>query len=37
MLEELDIQTITVSPAASTAVQNIINEKKLEDVKYENS
>lgn len=30
MLEELDIQTITVSPAASSAVQNIINERKLE-------
>ena len=30
MLEELDIQTITVSPAASTAISNIISEKKLE-------
>ena len=30
MLEELDIQTITVSPAASNAISNIIREKKLE-------
>ena len=30
MLEELDIQTITVSPAASNALSNIIREKKLE-------
>ena len=30
MLEELDIQTITVSPAASNAISNIISEKKLE-------
>ncbi|HUI89256.1 MAG TPA: iron-sulfur cluster assembly accessory protein [Anaerolineales bacterium] len=30
MLEELDVQTITVSPAASTAVHNIITERKLE-------
>ena len=30
MLEELDIQTITVSPAASDAISNIISEKKLE-------
>jgi iron-sulfur cluster assembly accessory protein len=30
MLEELDIQTITVSPAASHAISNIIREKKLE-------
>jgi iron-sulfur cluster assembly accessory protein len=30
MLEELDIQTITVSPAASNAINNIISEKKLE-------
>jgi iron-sulfur cluster assembly accessory protein len=30
MLEELDIQTITVSPAASDAISNIIGEKKLE-------
>ena len=30
MLEELDIQTIIVSPAASDAIRNIINERKLE-------
>jgi len=30
MLEELDIQTITVSPTASTAINNIISERKLE-------
>jgi iron-sulfur cluster assembly accessory protein len=30
MLEDLDIQTITVSPAASDAISNIISEKKLE-------
>jgi iron-sulfur cluster assembly accessory protein len=30
MLEELDIQTITVSPAASTAINDIIAERKLE-------
>jgi iron-sulfur cluster assembly accessory protein len=30
MLEELDIQTITVSLAASNAISNIISEKKLE-------
>ena len=30
MLEELDIQTITVSPAAFNAISNIISEKKLE-------
>ena len=30
MLEELGIQTITVSPAASNAISNIISEKKLE-------
>jgi len=30
MLEELDVQTITVSPAASNAINNIVNERKLE-------
>ena len=30
MLEELDIQTITVSPAASSAINNIVSERKLE-------
>jgi len=30
MLEELDIQTITVSPAASHAIKNIITERKLD-------
>jgi iron-sulfur cluster assembly accessory protein len=30
MLEELDVQTITVSSAAANAVQNIISERKLE-------
>jgi len=30
MLEELDIQTITVSPAASNAINDIIAERKLE-------
>ena len=30
MLEELDIQTVTVSPAASNAVNNILTERKLE-------
>jgi iron-sulfur cluster assembly accessory protein len=30
MLEELDVQTITVSPAASNAVNNILTERKLD-------
>lgn len=30
MLQELDVQTITVTPAASQAVLNILNERKLE-------
>ena len=30
MLEELDVQTITVSSTASNAIRNIINERKLE-------
>lgn len=30
MLEELDIQTISLTPAASQAVQNILTERKLE-------
>jgi len=30
MLEELDVQTVTVSPAASNAVNNILTERKLE-------
>jgi iron-sulfur cluster assembly protein len=30
MLQELDVQTITITPAASQAVQNILNERKLE-------
>jgi iron-sulfur cluster assembly accessory protein len=30
MLEELDIQTITVSPAASSAINDIITERKLD-------
>ncbi len=30
MLEELDIQTITVSPAATNAINNIVSERKLE-------
>ena len=30
MLQELDVQTITLTTAASQAVQNILNERKLE-------
>ena len=30
MLEELDVQTITISSTASDAIRNIINERKLE-------
>ena len=30
MLQELDVQTITITPAAVLAVQNILNERKLE-------
>lgn len=30
MLQDIDTQTITVTPAASQAVQNILAEKKLE-------
>ena len=30
MLQELDVQTITITPAAAQAVQNILNERKLE-------
>jgi iron-sulfur cluster assembly protein len=30
MLEELDVQTITVSSTASNAIRNIISERKLE-------
>ncbi len=30
MLEELDIQTISLTPAASQAVQNILTERKLD-------
>lgn len=30
MLQELDVQTITITPVAAQAVQNIINERKLE-------
>ena len=30
MLQELDVQTITLTPAASQAVQNILTERKLE-------
>ena len=30
MLQELDVQTITITPTAAQAVQNILNERKLE-------
>ena len=30
MLQELDVQTITITPAAAQAIQNILNERKLE-------
>ena len=30
MLQELDVQTITITPAAVQAVQNILDERKLE-------
>jgi iron-sulfur cluster assembly protein len=30
MLQELNVQTITITPAAVLAVQNILNERKLE-------
>src|SRR5690349_6164813 len=30
MLQEIEIQTINISPAASQAVQNILNERNLE-------
>ncbi len=30
MLQELDVQTITVTPTAAQAVQNILDERKLE-------
>jgi iron-sulfur cluster assembly protein len=30
MLQELDVQTISLTPAASQAVQNILTERKLE-------
>lgn len=30
MLQELDIRTISLTPAASQAVQNILNERKLD-------
>ena len=30
MLEELDIQTISVSPAASNAINSIMTERKLD-------
>ncbi|MBK8421854.1 hypothetical protein [Candidatus Villigracilis saccharophilus] len=30
MLQELDVQTITLTTAASQAVQNILTERKLE-------
>jgi len=30
MLQELDVQTITITPTAVQAVQNILNERKLE-------